>query len=63
MSGPTSINGAEILLRTLRPIEGVTGVEAAKALLQLKLSEDDQDRVNELSSKARRRRPFRSGAI
>ena len=45
--------GAEILVRTIKPDEGGLSTEAARAILDFKLSQEDRDRVNQLAAKAR----------
>jgi hypothetical protein len=43
-----------ILSRVIAPDEGTLSVEGASALLSLKFSEEDQQRMRELAEKARR---------
>ena len=49
----TTDRGVEILTRTIQPAEGNLPVEAARSLLNLRLSPADWDRVNDLAAKAR----------
>jgi hypothetical protein len=53
-STTTPDHGAEILIRTIKPNEGGMPAEAARAMLEFKLSHYDRDRVNQLASKARK---------
>ncbi len=53
MSGVTAENEAEVWSRAIAPEEGTLLPEAARALLQLKLSAADVERVSELSAKVR----------
>ena len=45
--------GSEILVRTIKPNDGGLSSEAARAMLNFRLSEDDTARVNDLAAKAR----------
>ncbi len=45
--------GAEILARIIQPEYGHMTAEAAREVLEYKLTADDRDRVNELAAKAR----------
>ena len=45
--------GSEILVRTIRPNDGGLSSEAARAMLDFRLSKDDTVRVNDLAAKAR----------
>lgn len=49
----TSDYGAEILARIIQPEQGRMVAEAAREILDYKLTPDDRDRVNELATKAR----------
>ena len=49
----TTDRGVEILTRTIQLAEGNLPVEAARSLLNLRLSPADWDRVNDLAAKAR----------
>jgi hypothetical protein len=46
-------HGSEILVRTIRPTDGGLSAEAARAMLNFRLSPDDTGRVNDLAAKAR----------
>jgi len=45
--------GSEILVRTIKPNDGGLSSEAARAMLNFRLAEDDKARVNDLAAKAR----------
>jgi hypothetical protein len=45
--------GSEILVRTIKPNDGSLSSEAARAMLDFRLSKDDTARVNDLATKAR----------
>lgn len=45
--------GSEILVRTIKPGDGGLSAEAARAMLNFRLSHDDTGRVNDLAAKAR----------
>lgn len=45
--------GSEILLRTITPSDGDLSTEAARAMLNFRLSQDDAGRVNDLAAKSR----------
>ena len=49
----TRDHGAEILIRTIKPNEGGMSADAARAMLDFKLSTVDRDRVNQLAAMAR----------
>jgi hypothetical protein len=49
----TTDRGAAILARTIKPEEGAMSPDAARAILDFKLSAQDAARVNELAEKAR----------
>jgi hypothetical protein len=49
----TTDRGVEILTRTIKPAEGTLPIEAARAMLSLRLSPTDWERVNALAAKAR----------
>ena len=54
MNATTTIDhGAEILLRAIKPTEGNLSIEAARSILDFRLSPNDWERVNELAAKAR----------
>jgi hypothetical protein len=44
---------AQVLSRTINPNEGTFAPDAARALLTLRFTEIDRERVNELAAKAR----------
>ena len=45
--------GSEILVRTIKPNDGGLSTDAARAMLNFRLSQDDALRVNDLAAKAR----------
>jgi hypothetical protein len=49
----TTDRGVEILIRTIKPAEGNLSIEAARSLLNFRLSPADWERVNELAAGAR----------
>ena len=53
MVSPVANSEAAILSRAIRPEDGNLSPDAAKSLLDISLSENDQRRALELSSKAR----------
>lgn len=46
-------SGTEILARAIGPMDGRMPLEAARAFLSIRLDPSDEQRVNELASKAR----------
>jgi hypothetical protein len=49
----TQDHGSEILVRTIKPNDGGLSTEAARAMLDFRLSQADTSRVNDLAAKAR----------
>lgn len=49
----TTDRGVEILTRTIQPAEGNLPIEAARSILNFRLSPTDWERVNELAARAR----------
>ena len=49
----TTDRGVEILTRTIQPAEGNLPIEAARSILNFRLSPTDWERVNELAVRAR----------
>ncbi len=52
-SSSTTDRGIEILTRTIQPSEGNLPIEAARSILNFRLSSTDWERVNDLAAKAR----------
>ena len=49
----TPDHGGEILARIIQPEQGLMAAEAAREILDYKLTTNDRSRVNELATKAR----------